>query len=149
MIERMQRHVMDCCGTAVIYKTPSWKRFDVTMPPSSFGLNAYCDPFHDILEASRRVVNESLSHRDPISPHQQCDRHHHDHGYIILLIEMVKMLMNYCRLHRPTVVHTSPLWCVPSLDFNVFQSSSSKTKLSSRGESGTRRMACQQCIAGY
>ena len=26
---------------------------------------------------------------------------------IILLIEMVKMLMNYC-LHRPTVVHTSP-----------------------------------------
>ena len=38
MIERMQRHVTDCCGTAVIYKKPSWERFDVTMPPSSFGL---------------------------------------------------------------------------------------------------------------
>ena len=22
-----------------------WERFDVTMPPSSFGLNSYCDPF--------------------------------------------------------------------------------------------------------
>ena len=45
MIERMQRHVMDCCRTAVIYKTPSWESFDVTMPPSSLGLNSYCDPF--------------------------------------------------------------------------------------------------------
>ena len=45
MIDRMQRHVMDCCGTAVIYKTQSRERFDVTMPPSSFGSNSYCDPF--------------------------------------------------------------------------------------------------------
>ena len=32
-------------------------------------------------------------------------------------------------------------WCVPSLHFHVFQSSSSKTKLSSSSESGTIRMA--------
>ena len=45
MVDRMQRHVTDCCGTVVIYKTLFWERFDVTMPASSFGLNSYCDPF--------------------------------------------------------------------------------------------------------
>ena len=65
MIERMQSHMMDCCGTAVIYKTPSWERFDVTMPPSSFGLNSYCDPFRTRSiprDFRQRMVNELAQH---------------------------------------------------------------------------------------
>ena len=44
MIERMQCYVMYCCGTAVIYKTPYLECFEVTMPPSSFGLNVTSAP---------------------------------------------------------------------------------------------------------
>ena len=66
MIECMQRHVMDCCGTAVINKTPSWERFDVTMPASFFGVNSYCDPFGHTRSIPRdfrqRVVNELAQH---------------------------------------------------------------------------------------
>ena len=59
----MQRHVTDCCGTAVITRShlDSWERFDVTMPPSSFGLtpSLLLLSFSDIPRDFRqRVVNE-------------------------------------------------------------------------------------------
>ena len=75
------------------------------------------------LSIERRLTlssNPTHSATAPPSPHQQCDRHHHDHGYIILLIEIVKMLMNYC-LHRPTVVHTSPAGVYHHLIFTYFR----------------------------
>ena len=60
MIEKMQRHVTDCCGTAVIYKTPSWERFDVTMTHSSFGLTPTAILFPR--DFRQRVVNELAQH---------------------------------------------------------------------------------------
>ena len=54
MIERMQRNVMDCCRTAVIYKTRSWERFDVTSFLLWFKL--LLRSFSDILEASRETL---------------------------------------------------------------------------------------------
>ena len=66
MIGRMQRHVTDCCGTAVIYKKPSLELFDVTMPPSSFGLTPTAMLFGHTRSIPRdfrqRVVNELAQH---------------------------------------------------------------------------------------
>ena len=73
MIERMQRHVMDCCGTAVIYKTPYWERFDVTMSPSSFDkllLRSFTSPdgvYHHFMFKYFRVLHVKLSCRLAVS----------------------------------------------------------------------------------